>query len=139
MQDGTRGYLVDLENLEIRIGGDCPDFLAAKTALVEYAKTRLVETEKSFLEAQQNYTTALNITRILSESKNIDVADRYAAKTRLVEADYDLSVAEENHIRALQDFIRAQKHKNPYDFQPYGGLGFAPHGPLTVLNFNCEG
>lgn len=139
MQDDTRGYLVDLENLEIRIGGDCPDFLSAKTALVGYAKTRLVETEKSFLEAQQNYTTALNITRILSESKNIDVADRYAAKTRLVEADYDLSVAEENHIRAHQDFIRAQQTKNPYEFQPYGGLGFAPHGPLTVLNFNCEG
>ena len=139
MQNDTRGYHIDLENLEIRIGGDCPDFLAAKTALVEYAKMRLVETERDVRIAQQNFLTAKgNFLRLSISDITISV-EFQGARARLIETDYDLSVAGENHIRALQDFIRAQQHKNPYDFQPYEGLGFAPNGPLTVLNFNCEG
>ena len=139
MQDDTRGYLVDLENLEIRIGGDYPDFLSAKTALVGYAKTRLVETQKSLMEAQQNYAAARSSFRHLTPVQIMNAAEYLPSQSRVIEADYDLSVAEENHIRAHQDFIRAQQHKNPYEFQPYGDLGFAPHGPLTTLNLNGEG
>lgn len=139
MQDDTRGYLVDLENLEIRIGGDCPDFLAAKTALVEYAKTRLAEAEKAVRIAQQNFLTAKgNFLRLSISDITISV-EFQGARARLIETDYDLSVANRNFRNAHHDFIRAQQTKNPYEFQPYEDLGFAPHGPLTTLNLNSEG
>ena len=139
MQDDTRGYLVDLENLEIRIGGDCPDFLSAKTALVEYAKTRLVETERDSRIAEQNFRDAKSNFLRLRHSSFSNPLEFSGARARLIEADYALSAAEENHIRAHHDFIRAQQHKNPYEFQPYENMGFAPHGPLTTLNLNGEG
>lgn len=139
MQDDTRGYLVDLENLEIRIGGDCPDFLSAKTALVEYAKMRLVETERDVRIAQQNFLTAKgNFLRLSISDITISV-EFQGARARLIETDYDLSVANRNFRNAHHDFIRAQQTKNPYEFQPYEDLGFAPHGPLTTLNLNGEG
>lgn len=114
MQEDIRGYHVDLENIQICIGGDCPDFLTAKTKLVEHAKNRLVEAERAVQIALQNQGTQ-------------------------GQAGSPLNVATQELNYAHQDFIRAQQHKNPYDFQPYEDLGFAPHGPLTVLNFNCEG
>ena len=139
MQDDSRGYHIDLENLEIRIGGDCPDFLSAKTALVEYAKTRLAEAEKAVRIAQQNFLTAKgNFLRLSISDITISV-EFQGARARLIETDYDLSVANRNFRNAHHDFIRAQQTKNPYEFQPYEDLGFAPHGPLTALNLNCEG
>jgi len=114
MQDDKRGYHIDLENLEIRIGGDCPDFLTAKTALVEYAKKRLVEAERSVQIALQNQGTQ-------------------------GQAGSPLNVATQELNYAHQDFIRANQHKNPYKFQPYENMGFAPHGSLTALNLNGEG
>lgn len=115
MQDDTRGYLVDLENFEIRIGGDCPDFLTAKKALVEHARKRLVEAERAVQIALQNQGTQ-------------------------GQSGSPLNLATQELNYAYQDFIRATQQKNPYRLQqPYEDLGFAPHGPLTVLNFNCEG
>lgn len=114
MQDDTRGYLVDLENFEIRIGGDCPDFLTAKKALVEHAKNRLVEAERAVQIALQNQGTQ-------------------------GQAGSPLNAATQELNYAHQDFIRAQHHKNPYKFNPYDNMGFDPHGPLTALNLNGEG
>lgn len=114
MQDDTRGYLVDLENLEIRIGGDCPDFLTAKTTLVEHAKKRLVEAERAVQIALQNQGTQ-------------------------GQAGSPLNAATQELNYAHQDFIRANQHKNPYKFQPYEKMGFDIHGPLTALNLNGEG
>ena len=139
MQDDSRGYHIDLENLEIRIGGDCPDFLSAKTALVEYAKTRLAEAEKAVRIAQQNFLTAKgNFLRLSISDITISV-EFQGARASLIESDYDLSVAQKDQVYALQDFIRTQQTKNPYDFQPYEDLGFAPHGPLTAINRKSEG
>jgi hypothetical protein len=115
MQEDIRGYHIDLENLEIRIGGDCPNFFTAKTMLVECAKNRLVEAERAVQIALQNQGTQ-------------------------GQAGSPLNVATQELNYAHQDFIRANQQKNPYRLQqPYEDLGFAPHGPLTVLNFNCEG
>lgn len=139
MQDDRSGYHVDLENLDIRINGSYSDFLSAHTALVAYAKTRLIYADQGLMVAQQNYITALNIVKVLATSQNIDVADRYAAKSRLIEADFDLSVAVQNQLRAHQDFFRAQNYKNPYEPNPYEEMGFAPHQPLTALNLDGEG
>lgn len=137
MQDDSRGYHIDLENLEIRIGGDCTNFLSAHTALVGYAKTRLAEAEKAVQIAQQNFANAR--ANFLGLSLPVNSAEFLGARARLMEADYDLSVARENHGNAHHDFIMAQRHKNPYDFQPYEDLGFAKHGPLTALNLDGEG
>lgn len=137
MQDDTRGYHIDLENLEIRIGGDCPDFLSAKAKLVEYAKNRLVEAERAVQIAQQNFANARS--NFLALPLPLNSAEFLGARARLIESDYDLSIAQKKQIYAMQDFIRAQHHKNPYDFQPYENMGFDPHGPLTALNLNGEG
>lgn len=114
MQEDIRGYHIDLENLEIRIGGDCPNFLTAKTKLVEHAKNRLVEAERAVQIALQNQGTQ-------------------------GQAGSPLNVATQELNHAYQDFIRAQHHKNPYKFNPYDNMGFAPHGSLTALNLNGEG
>ena len=139
MQDDSRGYLVDLESLEIRISGDCPDFLSAHTALVEYAKNRLVEAERSARIARQNFLNAKSNFFLLAVSGLGNGAEVVGARARHIEADYDLSLAERNLRFAHQDFIRAQQTKNPYEFQPYARMGFDPHGPLTALNLNGKG
>lgn len=114
MQNDTRGYHVDLENIEIRIGGDCPDFFTAKNTLVEYAKKRLIEAERAVQIALQSQGAQ-------------------------GQTGSPLNIATQDLNRAHQDFILAKQTKNPYRFQPYENMGFAPYGPLTALNLNGEG
>lgn len=139
MQDDSRGYLVDLENLEIRIGGDCPDFLTAKKMLVEYAKKRLVEAGIAVRITRQNFLNTKSNFFLGAVSGLTNGAKLLGARARHIEADCDLSGAERNLRFAHQDFIRAQQTKNPYEFQPYENMGFDAHGPLTALNLNGEG